>query len=252
MLDYPFDWSQILAKKRAIKRELLAREDMTDLRIAILGGSTTSEIKNILEIFLLKGGIKPAFYESSYNRYYEDVIFDNPELLQFAPQIIYIHTTNVNVLEYPIMTDTESIVANKMESEFTRYKEIWEKIRETYNCVVIQNNFELPELRYLGNIESSDIHGKAFFLAKLNNMMAEYSAVNRYLLINDINYLSSWIGLSRWYDRKIWYSYKYAFSFEAIPLVCHNISRIIFAVLGKSKKCIVLDLDNTVGGDRRR
>ena len=68
--------------------------------IAILGGSTTSEIKNILEIFLLKNGIKPKFYESEYNKYYEDALFGSNELDKFSPDIIYIHSTNQNIIKY--------------------------------------------------------------------------------------------------------------------------------------------------------
>ena len=61
-LEYPYDSDFILRKKKAIKRELLAREGIqyVEKKIAILGGSTTSDIKQILELFLLNYGIKPA------------------------------------------------------------------------------------------------------------------------------------------------------------------------------------------------
>ena len=60
-LEYPYDSDFILRKKKAIKRELLAREGIqyVEKKIAILGGSTTSDIKQILELFLLNYGIKP-------------------------------------------------------------------------------------------------------------------------------------------------------------------------------------------------
>ena len=64
-LEYPFDAGYILSKKRRIKRELLESDKpFIEKNVAILGGSTTSEIKNILELFLLNNGIKPYFYES--------------------------------------------------------------------------------------------------------------------------------------------------------------------------------------------
>ena len=64
ILNFPFDSKLILRKKNKIKRELLNRNNFLDLNIAILGGSTTDEIKNILEIFLLIKGIRPKFYQS--------------------------------------------------------------------------------------------------------------------------------------------------------------------------------------------
>ena len=60
-------------------------------RIAILGGSTTHDVKDMLELFLLNYGIVPEFYESEYNQYYQDIMFDNPELAAFHPDLIYIH-----------------------------------------------------------------------------------------------------------------------------------------------------------------
>ena len=73
---YPFDAGYILAGKRRIRKRLL--EDAagyTEKRIAILGGSTTHDIKLIMELFLLNQGIRPSFYESEYNQYYQDAVF---------------------------------------------------------------------------------------------------------------------------------------------------------------------------------
>lgn len=53
-LQYPFDSEYILTKKKAIKRQLLADGSLRMKKhIAILGGSTTNNIKLLLEIFQL-------------------------------------------------------------------------------------------------------------------------------------------------------------------------------------------------------
>ena len=72
-LEYPFDSDYILKKKKTLKRELLeSGNKFVEKNIAILGGSTTSDIKQIIELFLLNQGIKPRFYESEYNMFYQD------------------------------------------------------------------------------------------------------------------------------------------------------------------------------------
>jgi len=245
---FPFDTNFILRKKKAIKREFLLRQDLPEKKIAILGGSTTSEIKDILELFLLKEKIKPIFYESGFNRYYEDIMFDEPKLSQFKPDILYIHTTGVNI-NYPegFIVDKEDI-EDKIKNEFMKFKDLWTKIQEKYNCAVVQNNFELPYYRVLGNLDSSAISGKTYFLSRLNLEFAKYAQENKNFYINDINYLSSWLGLDKWHDRAHWYSYKYAISYEAIPLVCYNLANIIKSIYGQAKKCLVLDLDNILWG----
>ena len=62
-LEYPFNGEWILKKKRTIKKQLLSEErKWIDKKIAILGGSTTNDIKVVLELFLLNQGIRPSFY----------------------------------------------------------------------------------------------------------------------------------------------------------------------------------------------
>ena len=64
LLQQPLDADLIMRKKKSIKRSFKQTEGFTELRIAFLGGSTTSEIKDVLELFLLDKSIKPCFYES--------------------------------------------------------------------------------------------------------------------------------------------------------------------------------------------
>lgn len=89
-LEYPFAGEELLRRKKRIKKELLADGSVRiPKRIAILGGSTTNDIRLMLELFLLDYGIAPEFYESEYNQYYEEAMFPGAELQEFAPDIIY-------------------------------------------------------------------------------------------------------------------------------------------------------------------
>ena len=150
-LKYPFDSDYILRKKQSIKRELLADETRKyiDKKIAILCGSTANEIKDILELFLLDQGIRPSFYMSEYNRYWEDVIFDNPELRAFGPDIIYIHTTSRNVQRWPKVSDSAEAVNECLNETFGHFYAVWEKIAKVYQCVdcyLFLRNLQWPDL----------------------------------------------------------------------------------------------------------
>ena len=246
-LEYPLDIDKILRKKKSIKKELLNKKNLVEKNIAILGGSTTSEIKNILELFLLDSGIKPNFYESEYNKYYEDALFGSDALDKFNPDIVYIHTTNKNIIKYPEFEDSEEEVFALIKNEIERYKSIWSSLSK-YNCPLIQNNFDYTINRSLGNLDFYDIHGKTYFINQLNDKFSQEARVIKHLYINDINYLSSYIGLKNWFDKSLWYQAKYALSMSSIPELAFNISKIINSIFGKSKKCLVLDLDNTCWG----
>ncbi len=247
-LEYPFDVNYLIKNKKKIKKELLNNQGLIEKKIAILGGSTTSEIKNMLEIFLLNYGIKPSFYESEYNKFYEDAVFGNEELDNFNPDIIYIHTTNRNIINYPTMCDDEKQVQEKLESEFSKFKTVWEKLFSKFNATIIQNNFEYPYYRLLGNKDAVDIHGKTNFITKLNQKFYDYANEAKNFFINDINYVSSCYGLDKWANQFYWHMYKYAMEVPAIPYLSFNLANIIKSIYGKNKKAFVLDLDNTLWG----
>lgn len=247
-LEYPFDNEYILKKKKSLKKQLLENDNFIEKNIAILGGSTTSDIKLILELFLLNQGIKPKFYESEYNQYYQDAMFQNSELEEFKPDIIYIHTTNRNITLYPTITNSKEEVENLLLNEYNKFSNMWDKLKSTYNCPIIQNNFELPFYRLMGNKDASDYRGKVNFITKLNLKFYEYAESNQNFYINDINYVSSSYGLEKWADEFYWHMYKYALAVPAIPSLAFNISNIIKAIFGKNKKAFVLDLDNTLWG----
>lgn len=247
-LDYPYDTNDILRNKKKIKKELLNKKDLINKNIAILGGSTTSEIKNILELYLLDYGIKPSFYESEFNKYYEDAIYGNEQLDNFNPDIIFIHTTFRNINFLPNITDSYGEVEAKLENEYNKYLSIWENLHSKFNCVIIQNNFENPSYRLLGNRDAYDKRGRVNFVTRLNQKFYEYASNTSNFFINDINYISSLYGLDKWSDPFYWHMYKYALEVPAIPYLAHNIAKIIKSIYGKNKKSVVLDLDNTLWG----
>lgn len=250
-LEYPFDSEYLYHKKKSIKKELLAQLDEKSClhkKIAILGGSTTRDIKLMLELFLLNYGIRAEFYESEFNQYYQDAMFPNPELEAFAPDVIYLHTTLRNITDFPRISDTAESVEELLAGEYRKYEKMWERLADVYHCVIIQNNMEYPCYRLLGNMDASDIHGKVNYVTRLNLKFYEYAQKTGNFYINDINYLSAQYGLEHWSDPFYWHSYKYALCVPAIPELAFSVAKIIKSVYGRNKKALVLDLDNTLWG----
>ena len=247
-LKHPIDVATVLRKRRSLKRELLEQPNLVATRIAILGGSTTAEVKSMLEIFLLAHGIQPTFYESEYNRYSEDVMFENPELWEFKPEIVYLHTTWHNVSQFPELLEGDAEVEQRLREEVGRFEAIWEKIQAKLGALVIQNNFDLPSLRPLGNLEGSAAYGRINFLMRLNAEFANFARTHSRFLIHDIHYLSAQVGLNAWFEPMYWYSFHTALSPTATVALAQSLAAMVKSVYGKSKKCLVLDLDNTLWG----
>ena len=248
-LEYPFDEGWIITNRRKIKKQLIeSGSNFIEKKIAVLGGSTTSNIIQIVELFLLNQGIKASFYESEYGKYYEEAVFGNEELRKFKPDIVYIHTTNRNIVTYPVMSDSEKDIDDIITAEMQKFTTVWEHISREYECPIIQNNFEMPLYRLLGNKDASDIHGAVNFLTRLNAEFYKYAQSHKDFFICDINYISADYGLKAWSDPFYWHMYKYALNVSAIPTLSFNVANIIKSIFGKNKKGMVLDLDNTLWG----
>ena len=247
-LRFPITPAEILRKRQSLKKELLGQTNLIPTRIAILGGSTTAEVKSMLELFLLAQGIQPTFYESGYNRYSEDVLFQNPDLWNFKPDIVFIHTTWHNVSEFPQLMEPETEVEQRVGREMERFASLWGKIHTELGALIIQNNFDLPHLRPLGNLEASESFGRVNFLMRLNAEFAKYAHNHTRFRISDIHYLSAQVGLNEWHGRTYWYNFHMAVSPTATVSLAQNVAAMVKSVYGKSKKCLVLDLDNTLWG----
>lgn len=248
LLQYPFDSKLLMRKKKALKRELLAKPGLVEKRIAVLGGSTTHDIVEMMELFLLDNGIKPEFYESEYAQFWEDAMFGNEKLDAFKPDIVFVHTSNRNIQAWPEPGMGADEIDGLFNQTIGRFEAMWAKLAEKFKCPIIQNNFEYLPYRLLGNLDAAEIHGRTNFINRLNARFADWAQNHDGFFVNDINWQAADFGLTKWHDPFCWYMYKYALSLDAIPTLAFNVSNIIKSIFGKNKKALALDLDNTLWG----
>ena len=168
LLDYPLDSYKILRKKRSLKSKLLVNDSFITKRIAILGGTSTGEIKEQLEIFLLNSNIRPDFYECEYGQFYETVMFEDESLKNFNPEIIYIHISNENLKS---LNDVNQISEDRAKVEFIKLESIWQKLSQSFECEIIQDNFEPPSFKNLGNFDVSSKSSITRTVNILNEML---------------------------------------------------------------------------------
>jgi FkbH-like protein len=224
------------------------KKNKKKIKIAILGGSTTDLIKNNLSKQFTANNFKVDFYESGYNQFYFEGIKPTKKLKNFNPDYIYIHTSTFNIDEFPSVGANKQTTEKLIKKNLNKYKSIWSSIKKTFDCYIIQNNFEFPVFNSLGNLDSSKIFGKINYINKLNAKLFEYAQGNKNLIIQDINYMSSQMGLEKWNNDTFFFNYKYVLSHEAIEALTKNIFKIIESIYGNSKKCLILDFDNTIWG----
>jgi FkbH-like protein len=239
---------EILTKRRSLKRRLAARDHLHPVRIAVLGGSTTSELVDLLELHLLDSGFAPTFYQSEYGRFEVEALHDSANLVAFAPDIVYLHTSYQNLQSFPPLQATEPELTDCVSLELHRYQQIWSALTDKLQCQIIQNNSEFPPHQLLGNLDATQAGGRTRFVMQLNLEFARAAAAAPSLTIQDVCSLSARIGLDRWFDWQRYYSYKVLTTVEASMSLATSLAAMIRAVFGKIRKVLVLDLDNTLWG----
>ena len=175
-------------------------------------------------------------------------MFPNSELEKFTPDIIYVCTCVRNIIEWPTLSDNKDDVEAKRHAVITKFTGLWDTLADRYHCPIIQNNFEYPFFRLMGNKDASDYHGRVNFVTRINCDFYDYAQTHENFYICDVNYISSLYGLDEWSAPYYWHMYKYAVAVPAIPYLSYNVANIIKSIYGKNKKAFNLDLDNTLWG----
>lgn len=240
--------SFLLLKRKSLRRELSAREGLTPVRVAFLGGSTTNEVADFLELLLLDSGFRPEIWQSDFNRYYEEAVVSPEALIAFRPDVAIVHTSFLNLRSFPPLSASLAELSRAVSDEIGRYQAIWSALHEKIGCAVVQNNFEAPPSGVLGNLDAVGNGGRARFVNELNLELSRAAQRTKRLHLQDVHTLSSRMGLSRWFDWQRWYSYKIHTSADASLALARSLAAIVRALFGRSKKCLVLDLDNTLWG----
>ena len=244
----PLSLETVLRFRKRLRRVLAAKESLTPIKIAVLGGVTTNELVDFLELQLLAAGFAPAFYQSEYNKYYEEGVLDAARLVEFKPNLVYVHTHWLNVARFPAISATEADLRQRVEEELARFRALWSSIHTRIGCQIIQNNFEHPPAPVLGNFDSVSPAGRTRFINELNLEFALCARADNKLIVHDINALAARFGTERWFDPTRWYSYKIPTTPAASYEMSRSLSALVCAALGRVKKVLILDLDNTLWG----
>jgi FkbH-like protein len=245
---YPFDYDYLLRKRKQIRRELLGGGPWIDLRMGVLCGTTADEVLGFLELFLLNDGIRPVFHVGEFNRYYEEAIFGSPELEAFKPDIVYVHTSSVNIRNWPSSMAAEEEADGQLAAESGRYREITAALLGRFGCQVILNDFEPPALRRTGGLDFSGVGGRTRFTSRLNLEIQRLAASDRRIILHDLASAAYQAGLEQWSDPDRWFSYKMPATVAGSVLWAASLANTIRAAYGRSRKCLALDLDNTLWG----
>jgi FkbH-like protein len=211
-------------------------------KAALLGSYTTTQLVPMLKLAALREGVRLEVQEGHFGQYRQEVIDPRSRLYAFEPDFV-IFATHAGEVSFP------SYAANPeqhIEAELARWRSLWEMLAGRSKARVIMHNFAIPLDNPMGHLAARLSGSRLSMLRELNARLGEAAGAN--VSVVDCDMLSSIVGKRKWFDDKYWHLAKQAVSLDALPLLARHTIAVLAADLGLSKKCLVLDLDNTLWG----
>jgi len=215
-------------------------------RIAILGGPTTIQLRQLIEVFLAAEGLAAEIYEAEYGLFRQEILTPGSGLDAFGPQVAFLATGVRDVSQFPDLYADEQAVAQLAGEEIAGWRHLWQTVNMRWNATIVQNNFEIPPGGVLGHFAVRHPAARENYVERLNRLMAQEAPP--YVAIHDLRGLAAEAGARLWFDPRFYHEFKMPCGAESLVQYAHSAVSLLRAIFGRSKKVVVLDLDNTLWG----
>jgi FkbH-like protein len=240
------DYSSLMALRRFLLPTTTGEAAGAVRRLAILGGPTTVQLRQLVEVFLAGEGIATEIYEGEYGLFRQEILTPGSGLDQFRPQVIFLATGARDVSRFPTADMDEETVGRLAVEEMASWGRLWETANTRWNATLIQNNFEIAPGGVLGHYALRHPAAREHYLDRLNRLLAERAPP--YVVLHDLRGLAAEAGVRAWFDPRFYLEFKMPCGPESLVAYAHSVVSLVRAIVGRSKKVLVLDLDNTLWG----
>ncbi len=217
------------------------------VRLAVLGSSTLAHLHASIRVAGLRRNIHVATYENDYGQYMQELLDEHSALHAFKPTAVLFafdayHLTQ-GLHAALSAADADAALADTLD----RIRQCWSLARGAFPCPILQQT-ALPVFEpLLGSNEHRLPGSRHAFIARLNVALrpaADAAGVDL-VALDDVAHRD---GVAAWHDPALWHRSKQEVTPARAPTYGDLIGRILAARQGRSYKCLVLDLDNTLWG----
>ena len=241
------DYTTATALHRILKQVLRTHPSKSRaLKIAVLGSVTTKQLIDLIGLYLHSGRIEGQFYESDYGTIQQEFLDPSSGLHKFQPDYILIVPTWRDLRDKPRLNDSLDTIDRKVDAEVSAWTPMWRIAQEQLKAQVIQSNFVVPPWRAMGNLETRHPAGFSRYVSLVNFALADAAPLG--VTIHDVDHLAAAVGRWTWADERFFHQAKLPCSPEQLVDYAHSVAALILAQSGAGRKCLVLDLDNTLWG----
>jgi FkbH-like protein len=217
------------------------------VRLAILASSTVDHLPPAIRVAGLRRKLLIDVHGGAYGQYRQDLLDPGSALHRFKPQAALFSLTAREAIAAVPLAATGAEVDAAVARFVADLRSLWRKAREIDGAAVVQQTFLDIGEPLFGSYDRMVPGAQATVVARLNDQVCEAAARDGVLIL-DVARSSQRDGIDAWFDVGRWLQGKLEIAPQAAPLYGDLAARILAAQRGLSKKCLVLDLDNTLWG----
>jgi FkbH-like protein len=238
--------SYYLKKSKTIKNNFEKK-----IRVSILSSFTLNGIEEIFRVKCAEKNIECHTHLGGYNQYNQEILDTQSQLYQFQANITFLILDTRSILKdlwYSPYSIDEKARQNFIETKFQEIKNLIRVFLKNSNSKFIISNFTIPTKSNYGIFETKLKFGFQKMISKLNENLQNYVRNLDSVYLFDMNGFVSKHGENNVFDPKQFLFGDIKISLDFIPYLTNDLMGYVIATLGISKRCIVLDLDNTLWG----
>jgi len=232
-------------------KELANTKFEKKIRMALLSSFTINGLEEILRVKCAEEKLECITYVGGYNQYNQEILKNDGSLYRFSPDITFLLMDIRNVLGDAFFNPYKLDVNQRKEYVANKSDEIINLVKifvKNSNSKLIISNFVIPTYSPLGIFETKTEYGIQEMVNELNkNLVKSFSSQPLVYLYNFNGFVAKF-GEKNIFDYRQYYFGDLKVSIDYLPNLTHDLMGYIKAVSGLNKKCIVLDLDNTLWG----
>ncbi len=222
-----------------------------NIRIAFLGSFTLNGFEETIQVQCNEEKINCITYNAPYNQYNQEILNENSGLYKFNPDIIFFLIDNRTILDklfYFPYEYSEDDRRKFVEKKYLELENLIKIVTKKIQSKLVITNFVIPTYSPFGIFESKTEFGLKDIIVDLNKKLKELSKNQDSVYLYDFNSFVTKHGEKNVLEYKKMFFGDFKISFDIIPYLIYEFVGYLKPLLGLNKKCIVLDLDNTLWG----
>lgn len=242
--------TEYLARQRELESE--ERESVDQVRMAFLSTITLEPLAPYLVVELGDRDLSAVPWFGPFGQIEQQCLRDDSEFYRFGPDVIVVWMRLEEIAE-DLLYRFLSLEAEERESLATRiekrFRDLFAAIRQRSQAPVVVANFAPPDYPLGGFADPHFLEAsQGALLQRLNAGIARIASQFAQCAILDFSRIVAEVGLPASYDARMFSLSRMPFSSPALANSARHLARIVRAMRVPNRKCLALDLDNTLWG----